>query len=74
MEKMIIHRLNYMLEIKGLISSYQSGFRAGRNTMDAVLSLEADIRKAQANKEVLVWVLFDIEKAYSLEMGTFNKT
>ncbi len=42
--------------------------------MDAVLSLEADIRKAQANKEVLVWVLFDIEKAYSLEMGTFNKT
>ncbi len=74
MERIIILKLNYMLEIKGLISSYQSGFRAGRNTMDAVLSLEADIRKAQANKEVLVWVWFDIEKAYSLEMGTFNKT
>ncbi len=74
MEKLIIYRLNCMLEIKGLISSYQSGFRADRNTMDAVLSLEADIRKGQANKEVLVWVLLDIEKAYSLEMGTFNKT
>ncbi len=73
MEKMIIYRLNYMLEIKGIISSY-SGFMAGRNTMDAVLSLEADIKKAQANKEVLVWVLFDIEKAFSLEMGTFNTT
>lgn len=63
---MIIRRLNYILEIKGLISPYQSGFRAGQNTMDAVLSLEADIRKAQANKEVLVGVLFDIEKAYDM--------
>lgn len=54
------------MEIKGLISPCQSGFRAGWNTMDAVLSLEADIRKAQANKEVLVGVLFDIEKAYDM--------
>lgn len=66
MEKMIIRRLNYILEIKGLISPYQSGFRAGRNTMDAVLSLEGDVRKAQVNKEVLVGVLFDIEKAYDM--------
>lgn len=66
MGKMIIRRLNYILEIKGLISPYQSGFRAGRNTMDAVLSLEGDVRKAQVNKEVLVGVLFDIEKAYDM--------
>ena len=64
MEKMIVRRLNYILEVKGFMSPYQSGFRAGRNSMDAVLSLEADIRKAQANKEVMVGVLFDIEKAY----------
>ncbi len=66
MKTMIIHRLNYLLEIKGLILSYQSRFRAGRNTMDAVLSLEADIRKAQANIEVLILVLFDIEKVYDM--------
>lgn len=66
MEKLIIYRLNYVLESKGLMSPYQSGFREGRNTMDAVLSLEADIRKAQVNKEVLVGVLFDIEKAYDM--------
>ncbi len=34
--------------------------------MDAVLSIEADIRKAQANKEVLLGVLFDIEKVYDM--------
>ncbi len=65
LKTIIIHRLNYLLEIKGLISSYQSRFRAGRNTMDAVLSIEADIRKAQANIEVLI-VLFDIEKVYDM--------
>ncbi|XDV45291.1 hypothetical protein PO909_013411, partial [Leuciscus waleckii] len=66
MEKMIVRRLNYILEVKGLMSPYQSGFRAGRNSMDAVLSLEADIRRAQANKEVMVGPLFDIEKAYDM--------
>jgi len=64
MEKMIIRRLNYILEFKGLLSPYQIGFRAGRNTMDAILSLEADIRKV--NREVLVGVIFDIEKAYDM--------
>lgn len=34
--------------------------------MDAVLSLEADIRKAQTNKELLLGVLCDIEKAYDM--------
>jgi len=40
MENMIIRRSNYILEFKGLLSPYHSGFRAGQNTMDAVLSLE----------------------------------
>jgi len=30
------------------------------------LSLEADIRKAQINKEILVGVFFDVEKAYNM--------
>ena len=34
--------------------------------MDAVVRLENEIRKAQANKESVVVVFFDIEKAYDM--------
>ncbi len=56
-------------------SSFQSGFRKWRNTMDSILCLESEIRKAKVNKEVLVGVFFDVEKAYDrydVERGTFN--
>lgn len=51
MEKIINERLTYFLESKGYIVKYQSGFRKGHNSMDAVLCLEHEIRKAQINKE-----------------------
>lgn len=66
MERMVMSRLVYFIEKKGLFSQYQSGFRKGRSTMDSVVSLEAAIRKAQVNKEVVVGVFFDIEKAYDM--------
>ena len=66
MERMVVERLTYYLESRGLLTSCQSGFRKGRNTMDAVIRLENEIRKAQANKESVVVVLFDIEKAYDM--------
>ncbi len=66
MERMVMSRLVHVIEKKNLLSSYQSGFRKGRNTMDSVLCLEAEIRKAQVNKEVLVGVFFDVEKAYDM--------
>ncbi len=67
-------RLVHVIEKKNLLSSYQSGFRKGRNTMDSVLCLEAEIRKAQVNKEVLIGVFFDVEKAYDdVERGTSIK-
>lgn len=34
--------------------------------MDAVVRLEDEIRKAQANKESVVAIFFDIEKAYDV--------
>lgn len=64
MEGMINQRLMYYMERKGYISKYQSGFRRGRNTMDPVLCLEHEVRRAQINKESVVVVFFDIEKAY----------
>ena len=50
MERMINERLMYYIEKRGLVTKYQSGFRRGRSTMDPVLCLEDDIRKAQVNK------------------------
>lgn len=34
MEKMVTERLMYYIESRDIFSSYQSGFRKGRNTMD----------------------------------------
>lgn len=66
MERMVMSRLVYAIEKENFFAAYQSGFRKGRNTMDSVICLESEIRKAQVNKEVLVGVFFDIEKAYDM--------
>jgi len=42
------------------------GFRRGRGTMDPVVCLEDVIRRAQVNRESVVAVFFDIEKAYDM--------
>jgi len=34
--------------------------------MDQVVCLETDIRKALSNKEIVIAVFFDIEKAYDM--------
>lgn len=69
MERIIISRLNYVVEKKNLICSYQSGFRKERNTMHLIKCLESEIRK-----EVLEGVFFDVEKSlrYAVERGTFS--
>lgn len=66
MERMITDRLVYVLEKEGKLSPYQSGFRVGRGTMDPVMCLEGEIKKAQSNKESVIAVFFDIEKAYDM--------
>lgn len=66
MEKMIVYRLNYVFESKGVLASYQYGFRKGRSTLDALIKFETDIKKALSMKEGLVAVYFDVEKAYDM--------
>ena len=66
MERMVNDRLVYYFETKGMINVYQSGFRRGRSTMDPMVCLEHDIRKAQVAKETVLAVFFDIEKAYDM--------
>ncbi len=52
------------LETKGLFVDVQNGFRNGRSTMESVAVLDQDIKRAFSNKEVVVSVFLDIEKAY----------
>lgn len=64
MERMVTNRLVYFLETKRLFVDIQNGFRNGRSTMDSVAVLDQDIKKAFSNKEIVVSVFLDIEKAY----------
>lgn len=49
-----------------MLAGFQSCFRKGRSTMDPMIRLETELRKAQANKESVIAVFFDIEKAYDM--------
>ncbi len=64
MEKILVRRLNYFLEYRGLFAPYQSGFRKGRSTMDAVVKVSNEIEKTFKMKQLMNIVFFDIEKAY----------
>lgn len=66
MERMVTDRLVHFLEVKGALVSYQSGFRKERSTMDNVVALDHEIKKAFVNKESLIAVFLDIEKAYDM--------
>ena len=64
LERMINKRLVWYLESNDLISPIQSGFRSERSTNDHLIRLETFIRDAFANREHVVSVFFDLEKAY----------
>ena len=64
LERMINKRLIWYLESNNLISPIQSGFRSERSTNDHLIRLETFIRDAFVNREHVVSVFFDLEKAY----------
>lgn len=66
MERLVNGRLMYFMEEKELMNSCQSGFRKGRSTTDFIICLEDEIRKAQVNKESVVAIFLDVEKAYNM--------
>ena len=64
MEKMVNKRLVWWLEKNEKLSKYQCGFRKNRSTLDHLIKLETYIRNAFINKEHVVAVFFDLEKAF----------
>ena len=49
---------------KDTLTPYQAGFRKGRSTTDHLVRLESFVREGFANKQHVVAVFFDLEKAY----------
>ena len=64
LERMINKRLVWYLESNNLITPIQSGFRSERSTNDHLIRLETFIRDAFVNRQHVVAVFFDLEKAY----------
>ena len=66
MERIVYVRLLDFFDQKGTLSIPQCGGRAKQTNIDHIFSLEATVRRAQANIKQVVSIFFDMEKAYDL--------
>ena len=64
LERMINDRFVWYLESNNILTNIQCGFRKRRSTLDHLVRLESFIRDAFLNKQEVVSVFFDLEKAY----------
>lgn len=65
-EKMVNNRLRWFLETNQLVNVNQCGFRKNRCTTDQLIKLENEIKKSQINKDTLLAVFIDFEKAFDM--------
>ena len=70
LERIVVNRLNWQLEKLGILNPDQSGFRAHHSTEDNIAKLQDAITKAKANKNKLLAVFVDFEKAYDMVWRT----
>ena len=66
LEKIINKRLKWYLETKNIITPYQHGFRQHHSTTDNLIFIESSICNAFYNKQHLIAVALDMEKAYDM--------
>jgi Reverse transcriptase (RNA-dependent DNA polymerase)/Endonuclease-reverse transcriptase len=68
-ERMVCERMNEWLDVKGLLSANQHGFRRGKSTMSAVeqiLNIVDKIRnKSYAHRNFCVLVTLDVKNAFN---------
>ena len=64
MEKIVNTRLMFYLESRDLLPKLQFGFRKMKSTTDALVRLSSDILTAFEQRNSVLCVFFDIEKAY----------
>jgi hypothetical protein len=64
LEKLLITRITYYLENKGLLNKRQYGFTAQRSTVDAIAAAVAFIKKAYKTKGFALLIALDIIGAF----------
>lgn len=65
-EKMVNHRLRWILESNKLLSEHQNGCIRNKSTLDSLAVIQHHILKAFASKEKVVAISLDIKKAFDL--------
>src|SRR6218665_3770048 len=66
MERLVTNRLQWFVEENNLLSNNQSGFRKNRSTIDQILKLHDNILKKLKNKENVLAVFIDFDRAYDM--------
>src|SRR6218665_3256278 len=66
MEKLVTNSLQWFVEKNNLLSNSQLDFRKNRSTMDQILKLHDNIFKKLKNKENVLAVFIDFERAYDM--------
>ena len=61
---MVNKRLVWFIESNNLFTNFQCSFRSRRSKMDHVVRLKTSIREAIIQKQHLIAIFFDLEKAY----------
>lgn len=64
MERMAMHRFNYIMENAGHYDKDQNGFRRNRSSIDNVVVLKKLVTEALHNQEHCYAIFFDLRKAY----------
>ena len=64
MERMVNNRLVWYLEVNEILIKFQAGFRKNRSANDQLVRFESLLRDAFINKDHMVSIFFDLEKAY----------
>uniref|UniRef100_A0A672G3Z8 Reverse transcriptase domain-containing protein n=1 Tax=Salarias fasciatus TaxID=181472 RepID=A0A672G3Z8_SALFA len=64
LEKLFVIRLNKFIETYKILSPSQYGFRANHSTATALMELTEEITNAMDNKQFLVSIFVDLQKAF----------
>jgi hypothetical protein len=64
LEKIINHRLSWLLEKHAFFSPHQNGFRKNRSTTDNLIEIKEDISQIFINQQIMGMLNLDIAKAY----------
>ena len=66
MECLVKRRLEHLLQRKGVLNPFQSGFRKGRSTLDNLARLHHDVTAAKNRGRYVLAIFLDLQAAFDL--------